>query len=113
MDLEEERDTRKKEMEEKKKKMEADLIIDKLKSKHIVIERKKGNELDLSDVEPCHPAALHKPVHVDPGTGELIFPVLFMYPEFGETEFFNRVSFSKFWRADLPRPVHVSRIWRN
>ena len=82
-----ERDTRKKEMEEKKKKMEADLIIDKLKSKEIVIERKKGNELDLSDVEPCHPAALHKPVHVDPSTGELVFPVLFLYPEFGETDF--------------------------
>ena len=46
-----------------------------------------GEELDLADVEPCHPAAHHKAVHIDEGSGDLIFPVLFMYPEFGETDF--------------------------
>ena len=46
-----------------------------------------GEELDLADVEPCHPAAHHKAVHIDEGTGDLVFPVLFMYPEFGETDF--------------------------
>lgn len=41
--------------------------------------------LDLSSVEPCHPAAIGKRVHL---VGEsLVWPVLFLYPEYGETDF--------------------------
>lgn len=41
--------------------------------------------LDLSSIEPCHPAAIGKRVHLVEGA--LIWPVLFLYPEYGETDF--------------------------
>ena len=37
------------------------------------------------DFEPCHPAAVQKRVRVDDGV--LVWPVLFLYPEVGETDF--------------------------
>lgn len=41
--------------------------------------------LDMSSIEPCHPAAIGKRVHL---VGEsLVWPVLFLYPEYGETDF--------------------------
>jgi len=40
----------------------------------------------LEDLEPTHPAAQQKKVHVDE-TGQLVWPVLFLYPEHGETDF--------------------------
>lgn len=41
--------------------------------------------LDLSSLEPCHPAATGKRVHLNGSS--LIWPVLFLYPEYGETDF--------------------------
>jgi len=84
---EKERDERKRAMIEKKKKAEEKKILDEIRSRGIKVEQKKGVELSLSDLEPCHPAAVQNPVHLDSNTGELVFPVLFLYPEFGETDF--------------------------
>jgi len=84
---EKERDERKRAMIEKKKKTEEKKILDEIRSRGIKVEQKKGVELRLSDFEPCHPAAVQKPVHCDANSGELVFPVLFLYPEFGETDF--------------------------
>lgn len=40
----------------------------------------------MSDLEPTHPAALRKRVHFTE-QGNLAWPVLFLYPEHGETDF--------------------------
>jgi len=97
-----ERNERKRALEEKKRKAEESKVIDAIKSKKINIERKKGGgELSLSDLEPCHPGALHNPVHIDQKTGELVFPVLFLYPEFGETDFIEEFKESETLEAHL------------
>jgi hypothetical protein len=41
----------------------------------------------LSDVEPTHPAAVQKRVRLDESGQRLVWPVLFLYPEYGETDF--------------------------
>lgn len=40
----------------------------------------------MDDLEPTHPAALRKRVHFS-DNDKLTWPVLFMYPEHGETDF--------------------------
>ena len=81
-----ERDRRKRQMEEKRKKVAETVLMDLIKQRGIKVSGAKGvSGLDLSDLEPCHPAALHKKVHVEENI--LVWPVLFLYPEFGETDF--------------------------
>ena len=81
-----ERDRRKRQMEEKRKKVAETVLMDLIKQRGIKVSgARDGSGLDLSDLEPCHPAALHKKVHVEENI--LVWPVLFLYPEFGETDF--------------------------
>jgi len=96
------RDERKRKAAEKKKKEEESKIMDLIKARGIKVEQRKGGgHLSLEDLEPCHPAAAQKPVHVDPESGELVFPVLFMYPEFGETDFIEE------WRENEAVEQHI------
>ena len=81
-----ERDRRKQQMEEKRKKVAETVLMDLIKQRGIKVSGVRGDSgLELSDLEPCHPAALHKKVHVEENI--LVWPVLFLYPEFGETDF--------------------------
>merc|ERR1712098_649707 len=86
-----ERDERKRMMEEKRKKIEENVVLDLIKQRGIKVASSKENSgLSLADVEPCHPAAVHKRVHVTDNI--LLWPVLFLYPEFGETDFIEEFS---------------------
>ena len=86
-----ERNDRKRMMEEKRKKIEENILLDLIKQRGIVIANSKGSSgLSLSDVEPCHPAAVQKRVHVRDNL--LVWPVLFLYPEFGETDFIEEFN---------------------
>ena len=87
---EKERNDRKEAMLKKKKEKEHKQLLDLIKARGIKIETHKvDDELkdswDLDDLEPSHPAALNKRVHLE--DGYLVWPVLFLYPEFGETDF--------------------------
>ena len=66
---EKERDERKRQVAEKKKAAEEAKVIDLLRARGFKIEQRKGGDLSLADLEPCHPAALHKPVHLDQQSG--------------------------------------------
>lgn len=79
------RDTRRRAAAEKKKKQEENQILEVIRQRGINVQKKIGDTLTLSDLEPCHPAAVQKRVHLD--SGELVWPVLFLYPEIGETDF--------------------------
>ena len=72
-------------MEEKRKKIAENVLLDLIKQRGIKVSGSGDSVLNLSDLEPCHPAALHKKVHVEENI--LVWPVLFLYPEFGETDF--------------------------
>jgi len=78
------RDQRKKLAAEKREKQEQGELLDIIKSRGIRVQSKSSN-LSLEDLEPCHPAAVQKRVRVDDGA--LVWPVLFLYPEVGETDF--------------------------
>jgi len=91
---EQERNERKRKAAQKKKEAAEAKVLDKVKSFNIKVEQKKDT-LSLEDMEPCHPAALQKPLHLHSETGELVFPVLFLYPEFGETDFIEEWSQSE------------------
>ena len=81
-----ERDRRKRQMEEKRQKIAENVLLDLIRQRGIKVTSRDGDSgLELSDLEPCHPAALHKKVHVEENI--LVWPVLFLYPEVGETDF--------------------------
>jgi len=79
-----ERDTRKRLAAEKKEKQLQSSLLERIKQRGITVES-KGNSLELSDLEPCHPAALQKRVRLEDDL--LVWPVIFLYPEFGESDF--------------------------
>lgn len=62
-------------------------LLKAIESRGITIVNIKGqrSRLDLSILEPCHPAANGKKVHFE--NDSLVWPVMFLYPEFGETDF--------------------------
>ena len=90
---ENERDERKRALAEKKRNLEEDRLLQLVKDRGIRVERRHGEKpLSLEDLEPCHPAAVQKKVHADED-GHLVWPVLFLYPEFGETDFIEEFRY--------------------
>ena len=86
-----ERNARKAEIKIKKEELNVRKLVEALQSRGIragikgkIIDN-ESLTFDLSTIEPCHPAALGKRVHLVDDF--LIWPVLFLYPEFGETDF--------------------------
>jgi len=96
---EKERNERKEALAKKKKEREHKQLLDLIKARGIKVQTHKVDDedmeetWDLDDLEPTHPAALNKRVHLafpeneNGDTGYLVWPVLFLYPEFGETDF--------------------------
>ena len=71
-------------------KVEESLVLDMIKARGIKVASIKGSSgLALADLEPNHPEATQKRVHVDEDNN-LVWPVLFLYPEFGETDFIEK-----------------------
>jgi hypothetical protein len=65
------RDERKRAAAEKKAQADERRLLDVVQSRGICVEQKgAAGALSLSDLEPCHPAALHKRLHLDPQSGE-------------------------------------------
>ena len=84
MEKTKQRDARKKMAAEKRDKQEHSALLDIIRQRGIKVQS-KGSSLALSDLEPCHPAAIQKIVRLEEGV--LVWPVLFLYPEVGETDF--------------------------
>merc|ERR1712004_806366 len=76
-----ERDARKRAAKEKKLKEENNALLDTVKRKGIEVQ----GGLTMETLEPLHPAAVQRRVRLE--DGRLIWPVLFLYPEKGETDF--------------------------
>ena len=104
-----ERNRRKEEMIAKKAKMEEDRLLHAIRSRNIIIQKSHKNEnveLSMCDLEPCHPAALKKKVHFvkipdhdkdargnsNNEDDMLAWPVLFLYPEYGESDFIEEFT---------------------
>jgi len=84
------RDKRKAEANEKKEQMAINNLVSAFALRKIktgIKGKSDGQNIsfDLSSIEPCHPAAHGKRVHLV--NDSLVWPVLFLYPEFGETDF--------------------------
>lgn len=100
------RDDRKRAAAEKKAQAEERRLLELVQLRGIRVEHQRGGTtLSLADLEPCHPAALHKRLHLDPESEELIFPVLLVYPEFGETDFIEE------WREGESFSQHLATIF--
>lgn len=105
------RDDRKRQAVEKKKKKEADKILETIKERGIRISKCKGEKnLDLSDLEPSHPAAFQKRVHLDE-SGQLVWPVLMLYPEHEETDFIEEFRESDHFNDHLEVLFEESPPW--
>ena len=97
-----ERNKRKEEAAIRKAKQAEQHLIATIQSRGIDIRKtdssvhEKGKDiLRMSDIEPCHPAALQKTVHLiqsDDGINVLVWPVLFLYPEHGESDFIEEFT---------------------
>lgn len=95
------RDERKRAAAEKRKKQEEEQILGTIRERGIRISRRKGeNPLSLEDLEPNHPAAQQKKVHVNE-SGQLVWPVLFLYPEHGETDFLEEFRENEQFQSHL------------
>ncbi|KAK2725236.1 hypothetical protein QYM36_001623, partial [Artemia franciscana] len=75
------RDRRKADIAERKLQASHKTILAAIKNRGIQVH----GDLSMESLEPCHPAAINKGVHLEGET--LVWPVLFMYPEYGETDF--------------------------
>ncbi len=84
-----ERNRRRQIAAEKRRRSEEQKLLDVITAKGIKVERKgASSDLSLEDLEPTHPAAARKKVHFSEAeTSKLVWPVLFLYPEHGETDF--------------------------
>lgn len=83
------RDERRRAAAEKKERAEKSRVLEAIEKRGIKVKRSAegvAEDLELSDLEPTHPAALRKRVHFNE-QGNLAWPVLFLYPEHGETDF--------------------------
>lgn len=98
-----ERNRRKEDAANKKAKQLEQTLLTAIKSRGIEIRKtentekdeENGSALTITDLEPCHPAALNKTVHLvesESGTSVLAWPVLFLYPEYGETDFIEEFT---------------------
>lgn len=52
---------------------------------------KSSELLSVTSLEPCHPSAIFMKVHLDE-QGRLIWPVMFVYPEYGQTDFIQNFN---------------------
>ncbi|XP_076067448.1 DNA polymerase interacting tpr containing protein of 47kD isoform X2 [Oratosquilla oratoria] len=88
-----ERDIRKKQIEEKKKTKEEQTLLSAIETRGTRLRNKNQtvSVLSLSDLEPCHPSAMGSKVHLNE-EGQLIWPVLFLYPEYHETDFIQEFN---------------------
>lgn len=98
-----ERNRRKEEAAIRMAKKEEQTLLAAIQSRGIEIRKtdtsEQGEEdstmMNISDIEPCHPAALKKSVHLvesNDGKSVLVWPVLFLYPEHGETDFIEEFT---------------------
>lgn len=88
------RDARKKVQEEKKVQLQEENLIQAIQKRGIKLGSKHlegSSSIKLSDLEPCHPAAQGSCVHLGENE-ELVWPVMFIYPEYQETDFIQEFS---------------------
>ncbi|XP_052742817.1 DNA polymerase interacting tetratricopeptide repeat-containing, protein of 47 kDa [Bicyclus anynana] len=81
-----ERDQRKKYVLDTKKQVKKNAVVQAIIDRGITIdEREDGGDIDLSMLEPCIPGAETDMVRLD--NGILKWPILFLYPEYQQTDF--------------------------
>lgn len=97
-----ERNKRKEEAAMKKLKAEEHKLITAIQTRGIKIKKSNTSEnadktsmTIMSDIEPCHPTALNKKVRLvtsEGGESVLVWPVLFLYPEHGKSDFIEEFT---------------------
>lgn len=80
------RDRRRQQVTEKKEEMKGLQLLETVRSRNIKFKGKDSSVLKLSDLEPQFPEAVRSHVQIDEN-GRLIWPVIFMYPEYKLTDF--------------------------
>ncbi|KAG7154203.1 tetratricopeptide repeat protein 4-like [Homarus americanus] len=89
-----ERNLRKKAQEEKKKLMEEQNLLNIISSRGVKLGStvvKGSSSLTLADLEPSHPAAQGSRVHINEN-GELVWPVMLLYPEYHESDIIQKFT---------------------
>ncbi|XP_047363755.1 DNA polymerase interacting tetratricopeptide repeat-containing, protein of 47 kDa [Vespa velutina] len=81
------RDQRKQKKEAAKLSKEEEELLSTIKSRGIKLELLDGDKIpNLKDLESKIPELMQSKVHLD-GNNKLVWPVIFLYPEFQETDF--------------------------
>lgn len=81
-----ERDKRKQKAAEKKEEKQSNALLEAVRDRKIKFKGKESATLKLSDLEPQFPDAMRSHVKIDE-SGRLVWPVIFMYPEYKLTDF--------------------------
>ncbi|KAI4455293.1 tetratricopeptide repeat protein 4 [Holotrichia oblita] len=80
-----ERNSRKKELDFKRRLKEEELLLEEIRSRNINIDS-KNNSLSIQDLEVHFPALVENKVHLDE-ENNLVWPVVFLYPEYQTMDF--------------------------
>ncbi|XP_034255905.1 DNA polymerase interacting tetratricopeptide repeat-containing, protein of 47 kDa [Thrips palmi] len=80
------RDKRRLQAAGKKEEMQGLKLLETVRNRNIKFKSKDSAALKLSDLEPQFPDAVRSRVHIDEN-GKLVWPVIFMYPEYKLTDF--------------------------
>lgn len=114
MEKEAERDRRRAAAKEKKTKKDDDRLLEAIKSRGITLMGAAATtKLTLDDLEPTHPAALRKKVHFAAGSEQssLVWPVLLLYPEHGETDFIEEFGEDQRFSGHLAQVFSERAPW--
>ncbi|KAK9703568.1 Cns1/TTC4 Wheel domain [Popillia japonica] len=80
-----ERNSRKKELDFKRRLKEEELLLTEIRNRNINIDS-KNNSLSIQDLEVHFPALVENKVHLDE-ENNLVWPVVFLYPEYQTMDF--------------------------
>ncbi|XP_050311726.1 DNA polymerase interacting tetratricopeptide repeat-containing, protein of 47 kDa [Anthonomus grandis grandis] len=87
-----ERNQRKKEIEEKKRLEEETSLVNEIIKRGYVIEGGERGNIHLSKLEPCFPELAQNRVFLCQITGCLVWPVVFVYPEYKIMDYLQQFS---------------------
>ncbi|KAK9886339.1 hypothetical protein WA026_015852 [Henosepilachna vigintioctopunctata] len=103
------RNERKRDLEEKKIKMEEEIFFQEIVSRGINIEGGESG-LSLDRLEPCFPQLFGHRVHMDEKK-HLIWPVVFLYPEYKMMDYIQEFNETHTFEEQLQQVFETSPEW--
>ncbi|KAK7865061.1 hypothetical protein R5R35_007188 [Gryllus longicercus] len=104
-----EREKRKLAAAQRKDEVNEKALLKALQDRNIQIYKKGAEKWSLKDLEPQSPEAIHSKVHLE--NNRLVWPVIFLYPEYQTTDFIQEFSEDSTFEDQLNVMFEVCPEW--